>query len=215
MAFAAGWFGIAQQYATISLLTFLMVCLMPGYAMASTSASLIGSKIGCANVTAAKFYFRSAFLVQLMVCIGECIGLSVFMGLFLNRLTESKDLQNQLESVYQLFILNVFLDSMRAMMKGVLRGVGIQNSVLPYHILLQGMVLPGVMYAFAFNVMEEPNMGVWIAMSIVDGLLMLAYWGRIANSDWHAISIKVIKKTNRIAGQVQEEQELLQKPERG
>lgn len=93
MAFAAGWFGIVQQYATISLLTFLMVCLAPGYAMATTSSSLIGSKIGCANVTAAKFYFRSAFLVQLMLCIAECIGLSVFMGLFLNRLTDSKVLQ--------------------------------------------------------------------------------------------------------------------------
>lgn len=101
---------------------------------------------------------------------------------------------------------------MRAMMKGVLRGVGIQNSVLPYHILLQGMVLPGVMYAFAFNVMEEPIMGIWIAMSIVDGLLLLAYWGRIISSDWHEISIKVIKRTNRIAGQVQEEEELLKKP---
>ena len=122
------------------------------------------------------------------------------MTLFLNKLTDSKELYDQLEAVYPLFILNVGLDSMRAMMKGVLRGVGIQNSVLPYHILLQGMVLPGVMYAFAFNVMEEPNMGVWIAMSIVDGLLMLAYWGRIANSDWHAVSIKVIKKTNKIAG---------------
>lgn len=100
---------------------------------------------------------------------------------------------------------------MRAMMKGVLRGVGIQNSVLPYHILLQGMVLPGVMYAFAFNVCEEEVMGVWIAMSIVDGLLMLAYWGRIANSDWHEISIKVIKRTNKIAGSIQdEEQQLIQ-----
>ena len=62
------------------------------------------------------------------------------------------------------------------------------------------MVLPGVMYALAFNVMEEPAMGIWIAMSIVNGLLMLAYWGRIQNSDWHEISIKVIKRTNKIAG---------------
>lgn len=62
------------------------------------------------------------------------------------------------------------------------------------------MVLPGVMYAFAFNVCEEPIMGIWIAMSIVNGLLMLAYWGRIYNSDWQAISIKVIKRTNKIAG---------------
>lgn len=206
MAFASGWFGIAEQYTTISFLTFLMICLLPGIAMASTSASLIGSKIGCANVTAAKFYYRSAVIVQLLVSIGECVGLSVFMAVMLGKVTESKDLGTALESVYQLFILNVFLDSMRAMMKGVLRGVGIQNSVLPYHILLQGMVLPGVMYAFAFNVCEQPVMGIWIAMSIVDGLLLLAYWGRIANSDWHAISIKVIKRTNKIAGEVEEEE---------
>lgn len=185
MAFAAGWFGIVQQYATIALLTFLMICLLPGISMASTSASLVGSKIGCANVTSAQFYFRSAFIVQLLVCIGECVALSVFMTMFLERLTESKDLLNELESVYMLFILNVFLDSMRAMMKGVLRGVGIQNSVLPYHILLQGMVLPGVMYAFAFNVCEQPIMGIWIAMSIVDGLLLVCYWGRLVTSDWH------------------------------
>jgi len=63
MAFASGWFGIAEQYTTISFLTFLMICLLPGIAMASTSASLIGSKIGCANVTAAKFYYRSAIIV--------------------------------------------------------------------------------------------------------------------------------------------------------
>lgn len=93
MAFAAGWFGIVQQYATIALLTFLMICLLPGIAMASTSASLIGSKIGCANATSAQFYYRSAFIVQLFLCIAECVALSVFMALFLAKLTESKDLQ--------------------------------------------------------------------------------------------------------------------------
>jgi Na+-driven multidrug efflux pump len=101
---------------------------------------------------------------------------------------------------------------MRAMMKGVLRGVGIQNSVLPYHILLQGMVLPGVMYGLAFEVCDEPIEGIWIAMSIVDGLLLLAYWGRIVSTDWHEISIKVIKRTNKIAGQLEDEEELLKKP---
>lgn len=92
MGFAAGWFGIVQQYTTISLLTFLMICLLPGIALGSTSASLIGSKIGCANITAAKFYYRSAMIVQLLVCIGECIALGVWMSITLNKLTESKDL---------------------------------------------------------------------------------------------------------------------------
>lgn len=92
MAFAAGWFGIVQQYTTISLLTFMMICLLPGIAIASTSASLIGSKIGCANVTAAKFYYRSAFTVQLLTCIGECVALSIWMTMTLTRLTDNKDL---------------------------------------------------------------------------------------------------------------------------
>ena len=114
-----------------------------------------------------------------------------------------------------MFVLNVFLASMRAMLKGVLRGVGIQNTVLPYHILLQGMVLPGAMYGLAFtDVFLEPNMGVWVSVAIVDTLLMLAYWGRVLNSDWHEISIKVIKRTNKIAGQVQDEEELLKQPGR-
>lgn len=90
MAFAAGWFGVVQQYATIALLTLLMICMLPGISMASTSAALVGSKIGCANVTSAQFYFRSAFIVQTLVCIGECVALSVFMTMFLERLTEDK-----------------------------------------------------------------------------------------------------------------------------
>lgn len=92
MAFASGWFGIVQQYTTIALLFLMMICILPGIAMASTSAATIGSKIGCANVTAAKFYYRSALIVQLLVCIFECIALSVFMGMFVTKLTESKDL---------------------------------------------------------------------------------------------------------------------------
>ena len=215
MAFASGWFGMVQQFATINLLSFLFVALAPSFGMGSIAASLIGSKIGCANVTAAKYYYRSAMIVQLMIAIGECTLLSAWMLILVDRVTDSKDLQAQLESVYSLFVLNVFLDSMRAMLKGVLRGVGIQNTVLPYHILLQGMVLPGAMYGLAFTeIIEEPNVGVWAAVSIVDGLLMLAYWGRVLNSDWHEISIKVIKRTNKIAGQVQDEEELLKQPGR-
>jgi Na+-driven multidrug efflux pump len=92
MAFASGWFGVVQQYTTVALLTFLMICLLPGFAIGSTSASLIGSKIGCANVTAAKFYYRAAILVQLTICIVECIGLSAIMLVVIDKVTESKDL---------------------------------------------------------------------------------------------------------------------------
>ena len=41
-------------------------------------------------------------------------------------------------------------------------------------------------------------------MSIVDGLLLITYWGRLVTTDWHEIAIKVIKRTNKIAGQIQD-----------
>lgn len=112
-----------------------MVCILPGISLGSTSASLIGLKIGCANITTAKFYWRSAFIVQILVSIAESILLSGIMILFFNRVTQSKELQDELESVYALFIANVFLDSTRAMLKGVLRALGTQNHVVIYHIL--------------------------------------------------------------------------------
>ena len=43
-------------------------------------------------------------------------------------------------------------------------------------------------------------MGVWIAMVIVELLLFVVYWGRLHNTDWHARSMKIIKRTNQMAG---------------
>lgn len=64
-----------------------MICILPGISLGSTSAALIGLKIGCANTTTAKFYWRSAFIVQILVSIGESIALSGIMILFFNRVT--------------------------------------------------------------------------------------------------------------------------------
>lgn len=62
------------------------------------------------------------------------------------------------------------------------------------------MVLPGAMYVLTFQVFPIKNMGVWTSICLVDLLLMIAYWGRVHNVDWHARSMKIIKRTNQLAG---------------
>lgn len=47
------------------------------------------------------------------------------MGFFLDEITDDLNMQDTILTVYQLFIFNVFLDSIRAMLKGFLRGLGI------------------------------------------------------------------------------------------
>lgn len=53
----------------------MMFCLIVGYSLASTGATLCGQEIGCANVVAAKYYYRSVLIFQILISILECIGL--------------------------------------------------------------------------------------------------------------------------------------------
>jgi Na+-driven multidrug efflux pump len=121
----------------------------------------------------------------------------------LDHITEDINMQDTILTVYQLFIFNVFLDSIRAMLKGFLRGLGIQNSVLPYHIFIQGAIMPGAISVLCFNMpsMEDtPVLGAWIATTICDFLLFLGYFITLQRANWHEISINVVKRVNQIAG---------------
>lgn len=93
--------------------------------MASSASTLIGQEIGCANVTASKYYYRSVLVVHIIITIAQCMGLQILMGFALDIVTDDVNMQDTILTIYQLFIFNVFLDSIRAMLKGVLRGLGI------------------------------------------------------------------------------------------
>lgn len=154
-------------------------------------------------MTAAKYYYRSVLIFQILISIFQCLGLQLFMGFFLDEITDDLNMQDTILTVYQLFIFNVFLDSIRAMLKGFLRGLGIQNSVLIYHILVQGGVLPGGIFVLCFNLpaLEEvPVLGAWIATTVCDFFLFIAYFVTLQRANWHEIAINVVKRVNQIAG---------------
>lgn len=73
------------------------------------------------------------------------------------------------------------------------------------------MALPAILYGLAFNVFEEnPIQGIWLSMTAVNSLLVLGYFERVTRTDWTKIAIKVFKRTKKIAGEVEDEQQLLE-----
>lgn len=59
--------------------------------------------------------------------------------------------------------------------------------------------MPGAIAVLCFNMPafeEVPVLGAWIAASIADFLLFLAYFVTIQRANWHEISINVVKRVN-------------------
>lgn len=68
--------------------------------MASSGATLVGQEIGCANVTAAKYYYRSMLIVQILLTIAQCMGLQILMGFMLDTVTDDVNMQDTILTVY-------------------------------------------------------------------------------------------------------------------
>ena len=63
--------------------------------------------------------------------------------------------------------------------------------------------MPGAVCVLCFNLpaLEEvPVLGAWIASTICDFLLFLAYFITLQRANWHEIAINVVKRVNQIAG---------------
>lgn len=70
------------------LLGATFFCCIVGYSLGSSGATLVGQEIGSANVVAARYYYRSLLVVQILISIGQCMGLQILMGLFLDVVTD-------------------------------------------------------------------------------------------------------------------------------
>jgi Na+-driven multidrug efflux pump len=138
------------------------------------------------------------------------MGLQILMGFFIDVVTDDINMQDTILTIYQLFIFNVFLDNIRAMLKGILRGLGIQNNLLPYHILIQGGCMPGGIFVLCFNLPafeEVPILGAWISSTACNFLLFVAYFVTLQRANWHDIGVRVVKRVNKIAGKREEDEE--------
>lgn len=125
MVFASGWLGIPEQFCTIALLLGVFLCLMPSFAVASVAASLVGNQVGSLRVKAARFLYWNCLMIMWFVAVGLCILVEFYKHFIEDKLTDDITLQNEIEAVYHIFALVIFIESMRTMLKGFLRGLGI------------------------------------------------------------------------------------------
>lgn len=50
--------------------------------------------------------------------------------------------------MYFMFVFNMIPDCLRGMLKGPIKGLGLQNEVTKYHIVMQGFVTPLLLVTF-------------------------------------------------------------------
>jgi len=74
------------------------------------------------------------------------------------------------------------------MVRGALRGLNLENKALRYHFWLQGVLLPSLIYFFAFNYCANKLFGLWVAKTIVDVILSLCYYLQLKLANWHEIA---------------------------
>lgn len=66
---------------------------------------------------------------------------------------------------------------------------------------IQGAILPGAVFVLCFNILlENQVLGAWIASTVCEFLLFLAYWHIVQHSDWNEISIGIVKRLQKVAG---------------
>lgn len=64
------------------------------------------------------------------------------------------------------------------------------------------------MFVLCYNMLlENQVLGAWIASTICEFLLFLAYFHIVQHSDWNEISVGIVKRLQKVAGDDVEDEE--------
>jgi Na+-driven multidrug efflux pump len=94
-------------------------------------------------------------MVSITIAIFTAIGLVAYFGFALDHITDDQNMEKTITSIYHLWIFNVFLMSIKYMLKGFLRSLAKQNSVFLLHMVVQGGVLPGSIYTMCYQTLKD------------------------------------------------------------
>ena len=94
-----------------------------------------------------------------------------------------------------MFIINIIPDCFSEMLRGSIKGLGIQSKILIPHILIQGLLGLVLTWFFGFF-LEQGLIGIWIAKTIQVFLLNIVYIWILYNTDWFEIAQKSYKREN-------------------
>lgn len=193
MTLVACYISIKEQASLIILLSLYSVAYSTGFGMQSPGSTMIGLNIGKCNIPKAKEYLKAIFLVFTIVLSLQMSAFWIFRHEIINWMTNIKELRECLHSMFIIFILNQMVDVPRGMLRGPIKGLGLQKRVAPYSLLLQGLCMPLFIYLFTFYYGWKMA-GLWASKMLVDFLLLCSYGWVLARADWNAIALESIKR---------------------
>ena len=101
----------------------------------------------------------------------------------------------ELYLIYPYFLICMIPDCIRGMFKGVLRGLGLQNRTVHYHVIFQGIGMSLWVFIFGFWMQSTKGLvGIWIANTITGSLISLSFIFTIFRWDWHNIAYEAVKR---------------------
>ena len=92
-----------------------------------------------------------------------------------------------------MLLVNMPPTLIRALLKGSLRGLGLQNRLLRYHVFVQIGGMTVFMYVFGFHLESTKGLfGLWLSNFLSETLLIFCYLHVMYERDWHEISKEAI-----------------------
>ena len=122
-----------------------------GYGMKATACTLVGNNIGSGDYKGSKRYFNITLLFTLMLLCFEITVLYIKSEFIIGLLTPLETLRNTIRSCYPLLLLSVITDCMKGTLQGAIRGLGLQDQMVPYHLSFGCVLVTIGIYYCAFS----------------------------------------------------------------
>ena len=94
-----------------------------------------------------------------------------------------------------MFLITLIPSCCTGLLKGALRGLGLLNRIVKYHVVVQIFLITPFFVFFGFCLEQTKGLpGLWIGNMLSETLISLCYLREIYRQDWHDISREVIIK---------------------
>ena len=108
-------------------------------------------------------------------------------------MTSIQELHECIEKIFYLFVLGQCLEVSRGMLRGPIKGLGLQTDLTIYCLFCQVILMPLCIYYFTFYINLKMD-GLWISKLIVDLGLLISFLWVMFSADWQKIALDCLKR---------------------
>ena len=156
---------------------------MIGGGFQTCATTVVGNNIGRGDGVNAIKYFAATTVVAVPIFSVLCTYSFFHLRSILMRFTDIEEVYDLSPTINALFALNIMIDCLCAFLRGVIRALGLQNSLIIPHVFGQGVVSGMLTWYIAFE-KGHGYEGIWEAKTIVSVYLLICYVRIIYKADW-------------------------------